>query len=116
QGAVGVLAEVLVAWRVDERQASAVNFEFEGGGGDRDAALLLQLNPVGGGVPPGAAGPHGAGELDGAGVEQALLRQGRLAGVRGGDGGEGAAASHFAVERWRRGGSRRGRRLVCGRI
>ena len=59
-----------------------LQLEFERGGRDRDAALLLELHPVGRGVAAGLAPADGAGELNRAGIEQQLLRQRRLARVR----------------------------------
>ena len=99
QRAVGVLAEVLVAGRVEQGDVVAVQLELERGGADGDAALLLHLHPVGRGVTAGLAAANGAGQLDGAGVQQQLLRQRRLAGVRMGDDGEGAAPRDLARKR-----------------
>ena len=81
QRAIGVLAEILVARRVEQRHAAPLELELERGGRHRDAALLLERHPVGRGVPAGLAAAHGAGQLDRAGVQQQLLRQRRLAGV-----------------------------------
>jgi hypothetical protein len=97
QRAVGVLAEVLVAGRVEQRDVVALQLELERRGADRDAALLLHLHPVGGGVPLGLAAAHRAGQLDRAGVEQQLLGERRLAGVGVGDDREGAAAGDLAA-------------------
>ena len=55
--------------------------EVERRRGDRDATLALHVHPVGHGVALGLAAAHGAGQLDGAGVEQQLLGERRLAGV-----------------------------------
>ena len=98
QRAVGVLAEVLVARRVDERHAPAVELELERGGGDRNAALLLERHPVGRRVPSRLAAAHGAGQLDRARVQQQLLGQRRLAGVGVRDDRERAPAGHLALE------------------
>ena len=46
QGAVGVLAEILVARRVQQIEHRAAILEMHHRGGDRDAALLLDLHPV----------------------------------------------------------------------
>ena len=43
---VGVFGEVFVAGRVEQRHAPPVDLEFERGGRDRDAALLLERHPV----------------------------------------------------------------------
>lgn len=58
-----------------------VALELQHRGGDRDAALLLERHPVGGGPPLVLAGPHGARQFHGASVEQELLGEGRLARV-----------------------------------
>src|SRR5262249_41241829 len=58
---------------------------------DRDAALALDLHPVGADTPPIAARLDLAGELDGTAEEQQLLGQGRFAGVGVRDDREGAA-------------------------
>ena len=65
----------------------------------RDAALLLDLHPVGGGVPGGLAALHGAGHLDGAAEEKELLGERCLARVGVGDDGERAAVFNVAHER-----------------
>ena len=46
--AIRVLAEVLVARRIEQRHAPPFELELERRGGDRDAALLLERHPVGG--------------------------------------------------------------------
>src|SRR2546422_592946 len=79
--AIGVFAEVLVAGRVEQRDVMALELEFERRGADGDAALLLELHPVGHRVPLRLAAAYGAGELDGPRVQQQLLRQRSLAGV-----------------------------------
>ena len=56
--------------------------ELEHAGGDGDAALALHLHPVGDGAGAAALRLHRAGELDHAAVEQQLLGERRLAGVR----------------------------------
>ena len=92
QGAVGVLREVLVARGVQDVDAVALILELHHRGGDGNAALLLDLHPVGGGCPGVLLALDLACLGDGSAVEQELLRQGRLTGVRVGDNGEGAAA------------------------
>ena len=51
--AVGVLGEVLVARRVEQVDVVALVLELHHARRDRDAALLLELHPVGRGVPRG---------------------------------------------------------------
>ena len=96
QRPVGVLAEVLVARRVEQRDAAAVQLELERRRGDRDAALALDVHPVRHHVPLRRASLHGARQLDRAGVQQRLLGERGLAGVGVGDDREGAALLHFA--------------------
>jgi hypothetical protein len=49
EDAVGVLGEVLVARGVEQVDDAVAVFELQHGGADGDAALALQLHPVGGG-------------------------------------------------------------------
>ena len=96
--AIGVFAEIVVAGRVEQRHAPSLQLELERRGRDRDAALLLELHPVGRGVAPGFAAADGAGQLDGAGIQQQLLRQRRLARVGVRNDRERAPPRHLAVE------------------
>ena len=91
QRAVGVLGEVRVAGGVDEVEPPVAERERHRRGGDRDAALLLDLHEVGAGAPRLALGAHLAGHLDRAAVEQELLGQRGLAGVGVRDDREGPA-------------------------
>ena len=79
--AVGVLAEVVVAGRVEQVDATARVLELQHARRDRDAALLLHLHPVAGGLPAPCGRLDRAGEVDRAAVEQQLLGQRRLARV-----------------------------------
>ena len=92
EGAVGVLREVLVARGVQNVDAEALVLELHDRGGDRNAALLFDLHPVGGGGPGVFLALDRAGLGDGSAVEQELFRQGGLAGVGVADDGEGAPA------------------------
>jgi hypothetical protein len=105
--AVGVLAEVGVAGRVEQvdlhgrrvgGQLRVRVLEAHHRGGDGDAALALHLHPVARGRASGLLGPHGAGQLDRARVEQQLLGQRRLAGVRVADDRKGAPAGDLGDE------------------
>ena len=96
--AVGVLAEVLVAGRVEERHPPPLNLELERRRRNRDAALLLELHPVGRRGLAILAAANRAGQLDRAGIEQQLFREGGLARVGMGDDGEGAPARDLALE------------------
>ena len=80
--AVGVFGEVLMARRVEDVDALALVGELEHRGRDGDAALLLDVHPVGDGVARAALALHGAGGLDASRVQQKLLGQRRLAGIR----------------------------------
>jgi hypothetical protein len=81
QHAVGVLGEVLVARRVEQVDGVAAVLELHHRAGDRDAALLLHLHPVGGGVARALARLHRAGHQDRAAEQQQLLGQRGLARV-----------------------------------
>ncbi len=98
QGAVGIFAEVLVAGCVEQRHAPALNLELERGRRDGNAALLFHLHPVRRRGTAILASAHGACELDGAPIEQQLLCQRRLAGVRVRDDGKGPSPRHLAIE------------------
>ena len=85
QGAVGVLREVLVAGGVEDVDAVSLEVKLHDRAGDRDAALLLDLHPVGGGGPGVFLALDGARQLDGPAVEQELFGEGGFTGVRVGD-------------------------------
>ena len=95
EGAVGVLGEVLVARGVQDVDAVALVLELHDGRGDRDAALLLNLHPVGGGGPGILFALDLPSLGNGPAVEQEFLGQGGLAGVRVADDGKGAPAIDF---------------------
>jgi len=98
QRAIGVLAEILVAGRVDERHPAPLQFELERRRGHRDAAFLFELHPVGGRVPARLTAAHRPGQLDRAGIEQELLGQRRLAGVGMRDDRERSPPCHLPLE------------------
>lgn len=98
QRAERVFAEVGVAGSVEQVDLIALVLELQHGARDRDAALLLEGHPVGGGVLLCLACLHGAGLVDGAAVQQQLLRQRGLAGVGMRDDGEGAASRDLVGE------------------
>ena len=100
---VGVLGEVLVPRGVEEVHRIARVVELQDGRADRDAALALQLHPVRGGRPLVFPVLDGAGQVDRVPVEQKLLGQGRLAGVRMRDDREGAATGDFSGGRHAKG-------------
>ena len=78
EGAVSVLGEILVARGVEQIDDGIAVGKLHDRRGDRDTPFLLQFHPVGGGVTRGLAPLHRAGHLDGAAVEQQLLREGRF--------------------------------------
>ena len=88
QHPVGVLGKVLVARGVEQVDHAVAVFHLHHRAGDRDAALLLDLHPVGGGMPRGLACLDAAGDLDGPCVEQQLFGQRGLARVGVGNDGE----------------------------
>ena len=95
EGAVGVLGEVLVAGGVQNVDAETVVLELEHRGGHGDAALFLDLHPVGHSGPGILLALDLAGLGDGPAVEQELFRQGGLAGVGVGDDGKRPPALDF---------------------
>ena len=98
QGAIGVLAEILVARRVEQVEGQAVMLEAHHRRADRDAALLLDLHPVRARPAAVAARLDLAGELDRAAEQQKLLGQRGLAGVGVGNDRESAPSSDFGGE------------------
>jgi hypothetical protein len=96
QHAVGVFREVLVARRVEQVDDVAAELDLHDGARDRDAALLLDLHPVAGGVAGGLSRLHAARDVDGPREEEELLGEGGLPGVRVRDDREGAAARALA--------------------
>jgi hypothetical protein len=95
EGAVGVLAEILVARRVQQVDGFAQVLELHGRRGDADAALLLDAHPVRVGRGTALPGLHAARPVDGAAIEQQLLRQRGLARIGVADDGEGASPLDF---------------------
>ena len=58
QRAIGVLAEILVAGRVQQVEQTAAILELQHGGGDGNPALLLDSHPVGDHLALVAPGAH----------------------------------------------------------
>jgi hypothetical protein len=96
QHAVGVFREVLVAGGVEQVDDVVAEFELHHRGGHRNAALLLDLHPVRGGVAAALARLDGTGHLDRAREQQQLLGQRGFTRIGVGNDAEGAAALHFA--------------------
>ena len=91
QCAIGVLAEILVARRVEQvEDGNPVPLErHHRGRRHRNTALLLDLHPVRARPPRLAARLDLTGDMDGAAEQQQLFRQGGLAGVGMRDDGKG---------------------------
>ena len=106
--AVGVLAEVLVAGGVEQVQHEALVVHLQGRGGDRDAALALHRHPV----RRRPLGAHLAADdarlADRARVQEQLLGERGLAGVRVRDDREGPSAGDLGGDG---GGARHGPRV-----
>ena len=98
QRTIRVFTEVAVTRRIEQAQPIAVEFEFERGGGQRDATLLLHFHPVRDGRTTLLAATHGARQLDGAGIQQQLLGERGLAGVGMGNDREGAPTGDVGRE------------------
>jgi len=121
QRAVGVLGKILVPRRIEQIEGDPVPLEGHDGAGHGNAALLLDLHPVGSRAPVRPAGLDFPGQMDRAALQQQFLGQRGLARVGVGDDGEGAAGRNgheisFCLEmRHPRAGARRsGRELGRG--
>src|SRR5260370_575712 len=80
-------------------EPEVIEFERHHRGDHGDAAVALDLHPVGTGVAPFALGLDLAGQIDGAAEQQQLLGQRGLAGVRMRDDGKGAPPLHLGGNR-----------------
>src|SRR5262249_11774287 len=98
QRAVGVLAEILVAGRVEQVEDDAVMLEGHHRRGYRNPALALDCHPVGAGPPPLAARFDLASQLDRPAEQQQFLGQRGFAGVRVGNDRKGAPARDLVGE------------------
>jgi hypothetical protein len=85
----------LVTRRVEQVEDAILVLERHRRGADRDAALALDLHPVGACATLLAPSFHRAGELDGAAEQQDLFGERRLAGVGVRNDREGAPAGDF---------------------
>jgi hypothetical protein len=88
-----------VAGCVQQRDVVSFELEFECRCADGDAPLLLELHPVRHRVPLCLAAADRACKLDGARVQQQLLRQRRLARIGMGDDCEGTPPRNLGAER-----------------
>ncbi len=98
QHAVRILGEVFVSRRVQQVDRLPVVLELHDRARHRDAALFLDLHPVGRRMPCGPPCLDRAGQLDRAAEQQQLLGQRRLPGVRVRDDRERAAGGDLALE------------------
>ena len=87
-----------MARRVEQVDERAVVLEAHHRGSHRDTALPLDLHKVARSMFLDLIALHGTCHLDGAAEEQQLLGERRLAGIRVGDDGEGAAFFYFFFE------------------
>ena len=99
QGSVGVLRKILVAWCVQKIDGGGVVIELKDGGGNRDASLLFKFHPVGCDLALFPARLHSTGLLDRTAIEQQLLSERRLAGIRMRNDREVAAPVHRLSDR-----------------
>ena len=102
EGAVGVFGKVLVAGSVEQvdfyRIAAVLVHKSHHRGGHRDAALLLNLHKVGGGVLGDLVRLHGPGRLDGPAEQQQLFGQRGFARIGVTDDAKGASLGYFFGE------------------
>ena len=82
QRAVRILREIFMSRRVQYVDAIVVVVKLQYGRGHTDASLLLNLHPVRHRVPRRLAALHRASQIDRAAVQEKLLRERRLTGVR----------------------------------
>ncbi len=99
EGAIGILGEVLVTGSVQQVDDTVAIGELHHRGGNGDAALLLKLHPVGGGMPCRLATLDGTGKLDRTAKQQQLFREGGLTRIGVRDDGKGAALADLLGNR-----------------
>ena len=104
QRPVGVLAEILVARRIEQVADDALVFEGHHRRRHRDAAVLLDLHPVRTRTPVVAARLHLPGKADRPAFQQQVLGQRRFTGVGVGDDREGPAVPDLRPHLARPGG------------
>ena len=92
QRPVSIVSEILVAWRIEKIENVVAILKGHHRSHDRNAALALDLHPVGARLHSVLLGFHLAGKLDRAAEQQQLFGQRRLARVRVRNDREGAAA------------------------
>ena len=98
QHPVSILGEVLVSGGIQNVDAESVIFKLHGRRGDRNAALLFNVHPVGSGVFVALASLNTAGRPNGSAVKQELFGQGRFAGVRVRNNGKGSPLFHLLMQ------------------
>ncbi len=87
----------LMAGGIQNIDAEPAVLELHNGGGDGDAALLLDLHPVGGGGTGILLALDDTGLSNGTAVEQEFFGQGGLTGIGVGDDGKGPTAGNLFV-------------------
>ena len=95
EGAEGILSEVLVSRGVEDIDLIVLVLKAHYGGGDGDAALLLDLHPVGGGGAADLIALDRPGDVDRPSEEEELLGEGGLTGIGVSDDGKGASAGYL---------------------
>ena len=85
---------------IENIDAVALVLELHDGGGDGNAALLFDLHPVGNRVARVLFALDGAGELNGAAVQEEFFRKRRFAGVRMRNDRKGAAFFDLFSQIW----------------
>ena len=98
QHAIGILGEILVAGRVEQVDHAIVVGELHHRTGDRDAALLLDLQPVRSRMAAALARLYRACHLDRAAEQQQFFGERGLARIGMGDDRKGAAAPDFPLD------------------
>ena len=92
QGTVGILREILMSRGIQNIDAVTVIFKLQYGRGNGNTSVFLNLHPVGYRMSGRCLTLYASCQVDGSSVEQELLGQGRLAGIRVGNNGKRPAA------------------------
>ena len=92
---VGILREVLMSRCIQNIDAESLVWKLKNRAGHGDSSLLLDVHPVGDCMACRRLPLHGAGKVDRPSVQQELLRQGCLSGIRMGDDCKGSSFLNF---------------------
>ena len=82
EGSVGILREVLVSRCIQDVNALSFIIKLKHRGGNRNTSLLLDLHPVGNRMLGRLPSLDGTCEIDRTSIQEELLRQCRLTGIR----------------------------------